>query len=281
MSPIVSVVMPVYNDGIYLNEAINSLREQTFQNWELIIVNDGSDDQETLKILNNIHDKKIEVINTVNKGPAIARNLGIKKSNGKYILPLDADDLIKSTYMEKAVSIMEMNANIGIVYCEAELFGERNGKWDLPEYSLPEMLHNNIIFVTAFFRKMDWNIVGGYDERFKYGIEDYDFWLSILELNRTVYKIPEILFKYRIKKESRSTRFEKDKDIVLETYKQIVGKHKSLYANNLEEVIDIFRRREIDILNNMSRIKNLVPGIRFLSKNTAIKKKIKKILNLK
>ena len=197
--PKVSIVMPCYNDGKYIKESINSVKKQTYTDWELIIINDGSDDVLTNNILNGIKENNIRVINTNQQGPAAARNRGIMEATGTYILPLDSDDIIYSTYIEKAVAIIEADANIGIVYCEAEFFGEKSGKWDLPMYNLGRMLHNNIIFVSALFRKKDWETTGGYNENLKIGIEDYDFWLSIIGLNRKVYRIPEVLFKYRIK----------------------------------------------------------------------------------
>lgn len=120
--------------------------------------------------------------------------------------------MIDKTYIEKAVKKIEENDNIGIVYCKAKKFGKLNQVWDLPEFSLQEILHGNIIFVTALFRKSDWGTVGGFSEELVYGIEDYDFWLSILELGRDVYQIPEILFYYRIRNNSRNIKFLKKRE---------------------------------------------------------------------
>ena len=111
----VSVIMPCYNDGKYIMEAIDSIGKQTYQNWELIIVDDGSDDEETKQIINEIQNPKIKVFHTEHLRPARARNYGIQKAEGKYILPVDSDDRIHEEYMEKAVKKIESNSQIGVV----------------------------------------------------------------------------------------------------------------------------------------------------------------------
>ena len=128
--------MPCFNDGEYIRESINSALNQTYKNIELIIIDDGSTDIKTINILNSIRDKRIKVLKTKRLGPSGARNEGIRNSNGKYILPLDSDDLIDKTYIEKAVNIMEEREDVGIVYCKAELFGEKNNPWELLKYDI-------------------------------------------------------------------------------------------------------------------------------------------------
>ena len=180
----VSVIMPCYNDGKYIMEAIDSIVKQTYQNWELIIVDDGSDDEETKRIINEIQNPKIKVFHTEHLRPAGARNYGIQKAEGTYILPVDSDDRIHEEYMEKAVKMIESNPRIGVVYCKAELFGEKSGSWNLPDYSFKHMLLDNIVFVTALFYKSDWEKVGGFNTSMAQGREHYAFWLSILGLER-------------------------------------------------------------------------------------------------
>jgi len=195
----VSVIMPCYNDGAYIEESVSSVRNQTYSDIELIIINDGSDDKKTVDILEGLSKDGITVLETEKLGPARARNVGIKHANGKYILPLDSDDIIDATYIEKAVKIIESDDNIGGVYCLAEFFDKRQGRWVLPAYSLEQMLLDNVIFITTLFLKSDWETAGGFDESLIHGMEDYDFWLSIIEMGKTFYTIPEVLFFYRIK----------------------------------------------------------------------------------
>lgn len=232
--PKVSVIIPCYNQGKYLEESVNSVLNQTFQDFEIIIVNDGSTDN-SKEIIDKIEHPKVIKIHQENKGVAAARNEGIKRASGEYILPLDSDDKIAPTYIEKAVHHIEKDPNIGIVYCEAEFFGEKTKKWNLPSYSLFDMLKANCIFCTALFRKKDWEIVGGYREKQKNLWEDYDFWLSLIEMGREVFQIPEVLFYYRQYEEtSRSKETNAD---LLQRYRDIIDNHPKLYLENIPFLI--------------------------------------------
>lgn len=247
--PKVSVVIPCFNLGKYIHEAIDSVLAQTFQDFEIIVVNDGSTDTETNLILNDLKGDEIKVITTANQGLSSARNNGIAQAAGDYILPLDADDKIAPTYLEKAVKILDQNQNAGIVYCQAEFFGEENFKWDLPEYKLSTMLIDNMIFCSAFFRKKDWRLADGYKTDMIYGWEDYDFWLSIIELGRDVFRIPEYLFHYRKRSDSMINAMTREQ--LYYSYKKMVKNHKNLYADNIEHIFEcIYSSRDtITILN--------------------------------
>ena len=183
----VSVIIPCYNQGQFVDEAVISVLDQGVEDLEIIIINDGSTDPYTNDILSDYKRENVTVIVTDNNGLAAARNTGIEVATGKYILPLDADDKIGQGYVEKAVSLLEKNPDLGIVYCQASLFGAVETDWDLPVYSLEAMLIDNVIFCSAFFRREDWLEVGGYDVGMIYGWEDYSFWLSLIERDREVF----------------------------------------------------------------------------------------------
>ncbi len=232
----VSVVIPCYNQGHFINETLNSIEVQTYGNVETVIVNDGSTDGTTDEILARLDRGAVSVIRTENRGLAAARNTGIEAARGKYILPLDADDTIEPTYIEKAVAALEADAGTGIVYCRASLFGAVETEWDLPEYSLERMLLDNIIFCSALFRRDDWLAVGGYDEEMIYGWEDYSFWLSLIERGRKVYRIPERLFNYRVASDSMVRSREKWQKIQM--FKRIYLRHQKLFAEHIEVWIE-------------------------------------------
>lgn len=118
LSPKVSVIVPCYNLGQYLDETIDSILAQTYQDFKIIIVNDGSTDGDTIELLKTYNKPKTQVIHTENQGPSAARSAGIPLAKGQYILPLDADDLIGDTYLEKAVEVLDKDPSIGIVYME-------------------------------------------------------------------------------------------------------------------------------------------------------------------
>lgn len=228
--PQVSVIIPCFNQGEFIDDAVESVLAQTFQDFEIIIVNDGSTEEDTKKKLENYDKPKTLVIHTSNQGLSAARNNGIKSSSGEYILPLDADDKIANTYIEKAVKILDANKNIGILYCEAEYFGELTGKWALTEYSFFEFLNENQIFCSAFYRRDDYNKTNGYDSDMIYGWEDWDLWLSLIERGVEVYKIPEPLFYYRIRSGSMVRNLDTDKYNYLKSI--IERNHPVLYGYN-------------------------------------------------
>jgi glycosyltransferase involved in cell wall biosynthesis len=232
--PVISVIVPCYNQGRYIHEALDSVLNQTFQDFEIIVVNDGSTEPLTIDILRNLDKPKTRVITTVNQGVSLARNNGIQCSQGKYILPLDADDKIGKTYLEKSAQLLEENENIGIVYCDGEFFGSETGIILNSEYKFPDFLLANTIFCSAFFRKDDWIKVEGYSPHLKF-FEDFDFWLSLIELGRDVIKIPEILFYYR--RHENSTTVKSTLEDQTEGYVQVFRNHQQLYADNVDAII--------------------------------------------
>jgi glycosyltransferase involved in cell wall biosynthesis len=238
----VSVIIPCYNQGKYIDETVNSVLNSTFSNYEIIIINDGSSDDFTNELLANYNKSKCTVITTSNKGLAEARNVGIKRAKGDYILPLDADDRISPDYMKEAVELLDMDKNLGIVYCRVKNFGIKNGEWKLPTYSLQRMLMGNIIFCSAFFRKSDWQKVGGYKIDMKFGCQDWEFWLSLIETGVTVYQIPKIHFYYRIRLKSmaRTSNVENTSIINSEIFKY----HKELFLNNMPNPVQLLRENE-------------------------------------
>ena len=255
IQPDISIIIPTFNDAAYLAETLQSLDDQTYRNFEIILVDDASTDADTLQILNKLSHPKLRLIQLEsNSGPAVARNRGIEIAKGKYILPLDADDKIAPTYLEKAKQILDEDNHIGIVYCEAEFFGDKTGKWELPAYSFPEILVANMIFATGMYRKEDWKSVGGYNENMRQGNEDYDFWLSILELGREVHRIPEVLFYYRIKGHSRTTQLNDNPTKEIDTYEQIFHNHQKLYLDNIRVLFEELHRRQAAAIEKTKEI---------------------------
>lgn len=239
---IVSVIIPCFNQGQFLEECIDSIKKSTYTNIEIIIVDDGSTDEESINIFRTFPFENCQLLQQVNQGPSIARNTAINQSSGKYILPLDADDKIGIDYIQQAVQILESRAEIGIVYCDAEFFGLKEGKWILPDFDKDKILTENLIFNCAMFRKSDFNMTVGYNPNMKAGWEDWDFWLSILELKRKVYKISSVQFYYRIRSLSRERSLTPEK--VEELRKQIVANHVELYSTSFPNPISIYFEKE-------------------------------------
>ncbi len=236
----VSVVIPCYNQGAYLDEAVESVLAQTYRDFEIIVVNDGSTDEETNRLLARYERPQTRVLHTGNQGLASARNNGIREAMGEYILPLDADDRIVPTYLEKAVRVLDERPDAGIVYCLAETFGVVTGPWPAAEFSLGRMLLGNLIFCSALYRKGDWETVGGYKANMAGGWEDWDFWLSLIELGRGVHRIPEVLFRYRVKERSMAKGM--DAAAKAEMHLQVMRNHKDLYIENALPLLRLYYR---------------------------------------
>ena len=233
--PLVSIIVPCYNQAQYLAETLDSVLAQTYSNWECIIVNDGSpDNTEEIAKAYCVKDKKFIYISQDNAGVSMARNNGISISHGEYILPLDGDDLIAPTYLEKAISIFIKNPNTKLVYCEARKFGASMGILELNEYHYDQFIYYNCLFSSCLFRKADFLMTNGYNPNMKEGCEDWDFYLSLLHKDDLVYQIPEVLFYYRIHKKSRNTGACNRMDIIL---RKIALNHPDIYKDKTEELL--------------------------------------------
>jgi len=241
--PRVSVVIPCYNQGQYLDQAVDSVLAQTFDDYEIIVVDDGSTDQTTVTLLDHYSRPHTRLIRSENRGVSQARNLGIDEAAGEYILPLDADDRIGPRYLEKAMAVFCARPEVGIVYCKAAFFGSRSGAWRLGQYNFPGILLGNTIFTSMVFRRDDWAAVGGYNTNMVRGWEDYDFVISLLEKGVCVHRLPETLFFYRFLPASRNQSLVSS-DLVA-SHAQIFRNHHKFYGDNIEVLFDeIYRLRE-------------------------------------
>lgn len=236
--PLVSIITPCYNQGIFINETIQSVLEQSYPNIEMVIVNDGSTDNITKGILGKISHPKIKIIHTDNQGLPEARNTAIRNSNGKYILPLDADDKIAKDYISTAVPILDYNEQVSLVYGRAEHFDEKKGEWILEEFELNKMIFYNQIYPAGIYRRTDFDKIGGYDKGMLYGWEDWEFWLSLIELGGKVHFINDIVFYYRVRGGSmvRSMTNEQKKYLRQRVY----TRHSKLYEELFSDPISLY-----------------------------------------
>ena len=207
--PLISVIVPCYNQAQYLDECLQSVLDQTYTDWECIIVNDGSPDH-TEEIAKKWVEKdaRFRYLLKENGGLSSARNAGIEIAEGEWILPLDADDKIGERYLELAEKEFENGHTV--IYCEGEKFGSEAGIIKMEPFSLNNLATYNTFFATSFFKKIDWKNEG-FDESMIYGLEDWDFWISILKKGGSAHKIPEICFFYRIKETSMVTELNNER----------------------------------------------------------------------
>ncbi len=217
MNPLVSIVTPVYNAAAFLEETLQSILASSYPNIEVVLMDDGSLDQSVLIAQKWAErDTRVKTFTQRNAGPAAARNNAIKHATGKYILPIDADDLLHPNYIEQAVEVLENNSNVKVVGCNVEMFGERTGMCKYPPYSLSLLARKNMIPISAMYRKSDWERVGGYCEEI-IAREDWEFWISILKNGGEYVILPLVGFKYRIRANSKRLSDRKLKRHVVNT----------------------------------------------------------------
>ena len=236
--PLVTIVIPCYNDKDYIQETVNSVLCQNFRDFEIIIVDDGSN-LETKAILSNIQHEKITLISQENQGLSAARNTGIKKAKGSYILTIDDDDTFHQSFLEKAVAVLNENERISAVSSYCNIFINENEIVSLHAPiggSVENFLFENNCVSFALFRKDCWERIGGYDENMKNGFEDWDFWISVTKHCGSVYIIPEYLFNYRQKEVSMSKdskMYHRESNL-----NYIYKKHSELYQKKFPDVVD-------------------------------------------
>jgi hypothetical protein len=195
--PLVSVVIPCYNYGKYLGEAIESVLNQTYANIEIIIVNDGSTDNSFSVAYHYslLYPHKVSIINQANRGVSAARNAGTAQALGKWIMCLDADDKITPTAISRMVDAGNHHDIIG---CAQQTFGESNEVCLTAPHPTTEQLHEtNQVNCAALHLRDLWEKIGGWDETMKQGFEDWDFWLRASRAGFTIKNLPEPLHLYR------------------------------------------------------------------------------------
>ncbi len=236
-APRVSVVMPVLDAGRDLDQAVRSVVGQTFADRELVIVDDGSSDPITLALLDKAAGAPgVAVHRTPNRGPAAARNLAIERAAGAYILPLDADDWLAPTFLERTVPVLDADPAVGVVHTWVGLAGAHHGTWRTGPFELPALLARCTVHVTSLFRREVWAQAGGYDPRFVDASEDWDLWISAAAQGWQGRCVPEVLAYYRRGPHSRE-RAARAPGVARRRMQTLVAKHRALYERHLEDAL--------------------------------------------
>jgi glycosyltransferase involved in cell wall biosynthesis len=225
----VSVVIPCFNHGEFLPEAVASVTDIKRDDVELIVVDDGSTDERTRREMDKLAAQGTKVVRQGNKGLAAARNAGILASQGECIVPLDADDRLRAGWIDHGIRILDSDPQVGVIYGDAECFGTRVGRWYVGPFEADQLLRWNYIHASALYRRSVWEQNRGYDGTMPVqGFEDWDFWLGALEHGWQFAYVPEVFFDYRQAEGSMITRshgFEKQ----VEEF--IAKKHGPLYRH--------------------------------------------------
>ena len=195
----VSIITPYYNTAEFFVETFVSLQVQSLQNWEWVIVDDGSTDQESVNRLAKVaaKDERIKVIRQTNAGPGAARNTAFRNASGRYICLLDSDDMVEPTYLEKAVWFLDSNPEFAFCNSYSVIFGEQEYLWTTGFERGKAHLQANSGPPISVIRRSAYADCGGFDESIRFGHEDWDFWLAMAKAGHWGYTIPEFLQWYR------------------------------------------------------------------------------------
>jgi GT2 family glycosyltransferase len=270
--PLVSVIIPTYNYGRFVSEAINSVLAQTFQDFEIIVVDGGSTD-DTRSIVEAMG-RQVQYIYQENLGPIVARNTGIRTARGRYIAFLDADDLWLPHKLERQVELMNRHPEVGLVYSTIYQFESKSGAI-VGEYPVADCraghvlrdlyLHCFVPSPTPLVRKSVLDDVGLFDEEIRYGSEDWDLWLRIAARYQFAF-VPEPLAKYRYhashrSKEGHLRREQQTLEIIekaARNYPKELGSLRSLKLSMYLESVGWYLIRQGQRADGLERLKKAI-----------------------
>ena len=276
MKPIVSVILPVYNGGEYLNEAIDSILCQSYTDFELIIIEDASTDN-SLEIINMVNDQRIILHNNkYNLGQARSQNVGLKIASGAYVARLDQDDIMDPLRLEKQVNYLDNNVEISAVgsqiYC-IDSKGENIQNWNWPvglEKNVFNLLtgQNPVADPASMIRKDVILELGGFNADYVPS-EDYDLWLRMLSQGYKCDNMDDYLTKYRVHSSQTSTiqktkQIEKHYSAFVDFYNRL--NTKKVETEKIVNYINIFMRKkkhnQINISSTITIFFNILDSIK-------------------
>jgi GT2 family glycosyltransferase len=231
-----SVVIPCYNHGQFLVDAIASVERAATERCEAVIVNDGSTEPRTLEVLQILRQAGYRVIDQPNTGLSAARNRGISATRGRYILPLDSDNRLAPGSVAAALRVLDAEPQVGVVYGDRLDFGLRFGRAKVAEFDLARLLWWNFIDACAVYRREIWETCGGYDVALTV-LEDWEFWIAAAKRGWRFHRLPDVTVEYRVRPDSMLAGA--DLERLSSTWNYIRGKHRALYEEHLSAVLTV------------------------------------------
>lgn len=248
MKPKISVLMSVHNGEVYLEEAIKSILDQTYADFEFILINDASTDS-TKDIIRSFEDQRIILIdNETNLGLTPSLNKGLLEARGEYIARMDADDVSHLDRLEKQFAFMELNKDVWVVGSNINII---NDKGDVTQSNVyPEtydqilgtiFFKNSIVHSSAFFRREKIIEIGGYNKEYRKS-QDYELWLQVIVNGGKLHNLQEILVDYRVHAESITQSSETSSEQEINSLKALQRSFKQIMDINVDlDTLKIFR----------------------------------------
>jgi glycosyltransferase involved in cell wall biosynthesis len=252
--PAVSVLVPCFNQGQWIDEAIDSVLEQTVQDFEIIVVDDGSTDEATRHRLETQNWPRTRAIRTANRGLPAARNAAARLATGEFLCALDADDRLASTWFEKALAAFDRDPDLAFVSHWLEAFGDEQWLWRPERCELPDLLVRNVVNSAALVRRAAFESVGGFDESMRDGCEDWDFWLRVVEAGHRGTIVPEVQYFYRRNEHSMSRRMTRSPAVYQPPLDRLFTKH----ADSLRaHALDVLLSKELETTTLLREVHGL------------------------
>lgn len=236
---LLSIIIPYFNMGKTIEETLKSVFEIRYKSYEVILINDGSDDQYSTSTIIALQEKyPFRLITQRNCGLARTRNLGLQEAGGEFIAFIDADDKIDPLFYKKAIQLMEAKKNIHFVGSWVRYFEGSNGIWPSFTPEFPYLLYYNMACSGGLiFRKTAFEVAGKNDPKLEYGLEDWDSIISLKSHGYNGVILPEPLYHYRIRKHSMARSFTPEK--ILYSMNYITQKHDKLYKDYAFDIIGL------------------------------------------
>ncbi len=253
--PRVTVIVPVRDAGRDLARALRSVEAQTVSGYEVVVADDGSCDPATLTaIAAAARRPEVRVVrHDTPRGPAAARNLAVAHARAPLLLPLDADDWLAPEFLRRTLAVLEAAPAVDVVHTWVGLAGSHRGVWRTGPLALPALLARCTVHVTALLRRSVWDRVGGWDERFRDGAEDWDFWIGAAASGTQAVVVPEILCHYWRGSQSRERRA-RAPGTSRRLVRQLVTKHRPLYLAHLDDVIPLLYEEYARVCDSLEQL---------------------------
>ncbi len=248
--PLASFVVTCHDLGAYLDEAVASVLAQTVPDYEIVVVNDGSTDEATCALLRTYARPRTRVVHSERRGLPGARNLGAAHSRGRYLCMVDADDILEPRYLERSLAELQQSPELAFASHWFRAFGDEAWDWMPTDCSLATLLRENTVNGAALLRRDVFESLGGFDESFTDGCEDWEFWVRLTAAGYRGTIIPEFLFRYRRRAASMSREMHRTPGMRT-LHAQLMRRHEALFTAHL---LPLLARRDAQIADLSVRV---------------------------
>lgn len=250
----VSVIIPCHNSAAFLAQTVHSVVAQSLDAIEIVFVDDGSSDDTVdviTALISSITHIRCRLLTQTQSGVAAARNAGIAASTGRYVLPLDADDLIEPMMLEDCFRVLEQRPDAAIVYTDRRDFGDFDHVWAAGSFELERLKYFNQLSYCALFRRTLWQAVVGYNCNVD-GFDDWDFWIACAEKKATAVHLPHPYVLHRRRRDSRLWTLI---DQYERLFSQIILNHPDVYSvREIQEAQRFLKDGDVSSTIRLSRI---------------------------